>query len=96
MSNLDPAEEGGARDLLVVKEDLYLVCDGLFRCKGDQTLPASQNLINEINIWSSLTFKGALEVQKRTVCFIKVFITKTKKRFQPCVVKRAVLILIRH
>jgi hypothetical protein len=47
LSNLDPAEEGRARDLLVVKEDLYLVCDGLFRCKGDQALPASQNLIKK-------------------------------------------------
>jgi hypothetical protein len=62
LSNLDPAEEGRARDLLVVKEDLYLVCDGMFRCKCDQALPASQNLKNEINIWSSLTFKVALQV----------------------------------
>jgi hypothetical protein len=59
MSNLDPAEEGRARDLLVVKEDLYLVCDGLFRCKGDQALSASQHLINK-QIFGARVRRGQL------------------------------------
>jgi hypothetical protein len=73
MTNLDPAEEWGARDLLVVKEDLYLVCDGLFRCEGDQALPAAKNLINKINIWSRFNFYRSLTGLKEGVYYKNAF-----------------------
>jgi hypothetical protein len=47
MPNLDSAEEGGAGDLLVVKEDLYLVGDGLLGGEGDQALSPTQHLQDE-------------------------------------------------
>ena len=43
-SYLDAAEEGGPGDLLVVKEDLYLVGDGLLGGEGHKALPTTQHL----------------------------------------------------
>ena len=50
-------------DLVVVKHDLYLVCDGLLGCVGDQALAATQHLdsIGDVAVVDGnlqLTFAG--------------------------------------